>query len=159
MLSQLTDAYFGLQTLTETELGLHLLPNGFEGGELEQQHYIYSGNSSTISADSEHAETVIDIIEFMTSDLEGVTIFYRGSGLIPPSAAARAALREEATPAEERVIDYLESIVGNEGHPRYRSTEGISEILTRMNEEVAFNCLSVDEAVEEFFLQLEQVLR
>lgn len=159
MLPQLTDSYIGLQALTETELGLHLMPNGFEGGTLEQQHYIYAGNSSSISSDTDHAETVIDIIRFMTTDPEGVAIFYRGSGLIPPSSSARTALREEATPGEVRVLDYLESIIGSEGHPRYRSTEGIAEILGRMNEEVAFGRLGVDEAVEQFFLDVEQATR
>lgn len=159
MLAQLTDSYVGLQTLTEAELGLHLLPNGFEGEELDQHHYIYAGNSSSISADTEYADTVIDIIRFMTTDPEGVAIFYRGSGLIPPSDSARKLLREEASPAEARVVDYLESIIGNEGHPRHRAIPGITDILSRMNEEVAFNRLSVEAAVEQFFQEVEQTTR
>lgn len=151
ILPQLTDAYFGLQALTETPLGIHLLPNGFEGGELTQHHYTYAGNSSSISAKTEHADTVIDIIKFMHTDPEGIDIFYRGSGLVPASNTGRATLRTEGGPGEQRILDYIDLILEDASTPRNPAIAGISAILRRMNEEVAFDRLTADEAAQQFF--------
>lgn len=155
ILPQLTDTYFGLQSLTEKPLGLHLLPNGFEGGELTQHHYTYAGNSSSISAKTPYAETVIDVIRFMHVDPAGIEIFYRGSGLVPASATGRAALRDEGTDADLRVLDYIDMILKDSAPPRNPAIAGVSAILRRMNEEVAFGRLSVEEAAQQFFDEAE----
>lgn len=151
ILPQLTDTYFGLQALTENPLGIHLLPNGFDGGELTQHHYTYAGNSSSISAKTEHAETVIDIIKFMHTDPEGIDIFYRGSGLVPASNTGRTTLRSEGGPDEQRILDYIDMILEDASTPRNPAIAGISAILRRMNEEVAFDRLTADEAAQQFF--------
>jgi multiple sugar transport system substrate-binding protein len=151
ILPQLTDTYFGLQSLTEDPLGIHLLPNGFEGGELTQHHYTYAGNSSSVSAKSAHADTVIDIIRFMHTDPEGIEIFYRGSGLVPASNTGRESLREEGGPDEQRILDYIDLILEDASTPRNPAIAGVSAILRRMNEEVAFGRLSVEEAAQQFF--------
>lgn len=151
MLPQLTDTYFGLQSLTEDELGLHLLPNGFEGEPLVQQHYAYAGNSTSISSQSDHVETVVDIVQFMQTDPEGVAIFYRGSGLVPASKRGRERLREEGTPGEQRVLDFIELILEDSAPPRNPSVPGVNAILGRVNEQIAFGQISVDEGVEQFF--------
>jgi multiple sugar transport system substrate-binding protein len=151
ILPQLTDTYFGLQALTENPLGIHLLPNGFEGSELTQHHYTYAGNSSSVSAKTEHADTVIDIIRFMHTDPEGIKIFYRGSGLVPASNTGRSTLRDEGSPDEQRILDYIDLILEDASTPRNPAIAGVSAILGRMNEEVAFNRLSVDEAAQQFF--------
>jgi multiple sugar transport system substrate-binding protein len=151
ILPQLTDTYFGLQSLTEDPLGIHLLPNGFEGGELTQHHYTYAGNSSSVSAKTAHADTVIDIIRFMHTDPEGIEIFYRGSGLVPASNTGRESLREEGGPDEQRILDYIDLILEDASTPRNPAIAGVSAILRRMNEEVAFGRLSVEEAAQQFF--------
>ncbi len=151
ILPQLTDTYFGLQALTENPLGIHLLPNGFDGGELKQHHYTYAGNSSSVSAKTEHADTVLDIIKFMHTDPEGIEIFYRGSGLVPASNTGRATLRDEGGPDEQRILDYIDMILEDASTPRNPAIAGVSAILRRMNEEVAFDRLSPDEAAQQFF--------
>lgn len=159
MQPQLSDSYFGFQSLTENVLGIHLLPNGFDGGELQQHHYAYAGNSTSISANTDNVDTVIDIIRFMQTDPDGIAVFYQGSGLVPPSAAARAELREVASAGEERILNYMELVLEDPAQPRNPSVAGVSGILGRMNEEVAFERLSVDEAVEQFFSEAEQAMR
>jgi multiple sugar transport system substrate-binding protein len=151
ILPQLTDTYFGLQALTENPLGIHLLPNGFEGSELTQHHYTYAGNSSSVSAQTEHADTVMDIIRFMHTDPEGVEIFYRGSGLVPASNPGRETLRDEGTPADLTILDYIDMILEDSANPRNPAIAGVSDILRRMNEEVAFGQLTVEEAAQQFF--------
>jgi len=151
ILPQLTDTYFGLQALTENPLGIHLLPNGFEGGEMTQHHYTYAGNSWSVSAKTEHADTVIDIIRFMHTDPEGIELFYRGSGLVPASNTGRAALRDEGGPDEKRILDYIDMILKDASTPRNPAIAGVSDILRRMNEEVAFDRLSADDAAKQFF--------
>ena len=151
ILPQLTDTYFGLQALTEDPLGIHLLPNGFDGGELTQHHYTYAGNSSSVSAQSEHADTVLDIIRFMHTDPEGIEIFYRGSGLVPASNAGRATLAEEGGDDEQRILDYINMILEDASTPRNPAIAGVSAILRRMNEEVAFGRLSAQDAAQQFF--------
>jgi multiple sugar transport system substrate-binding protein len=151
ILPQLTDTYFGLQALTESPLGIHLLPNGFDGGELTQHHYTYAGNSSSVSAQSEHADTVLDIIRFMHTDPEGIEIFYRGSGLVPASNAGRATLAEEGGDDEQRILDYINMILEDASTPRNPAIAGVSAILRRMNEEVAFGRLSAQDAAQQFF--------
>ncbi len=151
ILPQLTDTYVGLQSLTEHPLGIHLMPNGFEGGELSQHHYTYAGNSSSVSAKTEHADTVIDVIRFMHADPEGVAIFYRGSGLVPASATGRTELRGEGSPGEIRVLDYIEMVLEESASPRNPAIAGVSAILRRMNEEVSFGRLTVEEAAQQFF--------
>jgi len=155
ILPQLTDTYVGLQSLTENPLGIHLVPNGFDGGELTQHHYTYAGNSSSVSAQTDHADTVIDVIRFMHADPEGIAIFYRGSGLVPASATGRAELREAGSPGEIRVLDYIDMVLEESAAPRNPAIAGVSAILRRMNEEVSFDRLSVEEAAQQFFDEAE----
>lgn len=159
ILPQLTDTFVGLQNLTENPLGLHMLPNGFEGtDDLAQHHYTYAGNSTSISATTDHAEIVVDIIRFMHFDPEGVEIFYRGSGLVPASDEGRAELMQGASAGEKTVLEYIDLILPSAAGPRNPAIAGVSDILGRMNEAVAFGQLSVDEAAVQFFAEaLEDV--
>ena len=50
-------------------------------------------------------------------------------------------------------------VLEDPAQPRNPSVAGVSGILGRMNEEVAFGRLSVDEAVEQFFTEAEQAMR
>jgi multiple sugar transport system substrate-binding protein len=153
ILPQLTDTFVGLQNLTEHPLGIQMVPNGFEGDTLEQHLYTYAGNSSSISTQTEHADVVIDIITFMHTDPEGSVIFYSGSGMIPASAAGRATLRDEGSPGEITALDYIEEILTSTAPPRNPAIAGVSAILGRMNEEVAFGRLTPAEAAAQFFAE------
>ena len=39
----LTDSFVGFQALSQDNFILHLMPNGFRGGEMKQRHYCYAG--------------------------------------------------------------------------------------------------------------------
>jgi multiple sugar transport system substrate-binding protein len=87
----------------------------------------------------------------MHNDPEGIEIFYRGSGLVPASNTGRATLRDEGGPDEQRILDYIDMILEDASTPRNPAIAGVSAILRRMNEEVAFDRLSVDDAAQQFF--------
>lgn len=154
----LTDSFSGFQSLTQDPLILHMMPNGFEGGEMKQRHYSYAGNSTTVSARSPHHEQIIDIIRFMHFDPEGSRVFYENSGMIPASKTLRDALAESGTESDRKIIGYLNLLQEEPAPPRYPGVPGMSGMLTRANEGVAFGQLTPKEAAEQFIAEVSERL-
>jgi multiple sugar transport system substrate-binding protein len=146
----LTDSFAGFQALVSDELVLHLLPNGFEGGEMKQHHYSYAGNSTAIWSQSPHKDRIIDIIRFMHFDPKGIELYYRQSGMVPASSAGREALAKEGSDADRKIVDYLEVLQKDPAPPRYPGVTGMSGMLRRANEGVAFGQLTPMQAAEQF---------
>jgi len=159
MLFQLTDAYVGLQALTKDELSLHMAPNGFEGGTLKQQHYTYAGNSTAVWSKTPHVDRIVDIIRYMHFEPEGVALFYRNSGLVPASKAGRDALAREGTDSDRRVLAYIDLLQNAETPPRNPGIPGMSGMLRRMNEGVAFGRLKPQEAADQFVAEAQKRLK
>jgi multiple sugar transport system substrate-binding protein len=156
ILPQLTDTYVGLQSLTDAELGMNMMPNGFEGGTMQQHHYAYAGNSTAIWSKTPHTELAIDIIRFMQADPEGAGIYYNGSGMVPASKAGREWLAREGTDSDRRVLDYLAMIQEGNAPPRNPNFPGVSGVLRRMNENVAFGRAKPEQAAADFIAEAER---
>lgn len=150
MFVTLTDSFVGVQSLMQDELQLHLMPNGFEGGPLTQHHYSYAGNSTAVWSKAEAKDTIIDIIHFMHFDPEGIEIYYRDSGMVPASAAGRKALAAEGDDTDRKIVDYIELLQKDPAPPRYPGVTGMSGMLRRANEGVAFGQLTPAQAAEQF---------
>jgi len=150
MFISLTDSFVGLQALTTDPLTLHMLPNGFKGGSLGQHHYTYAGNSTGIWSKSPHKDRIIDIIRFIHFEPEGIELYYRGSGMVPASKAGRAALATEGTDADRTIIAYIDLLQQNPAPPRYPGITGMSGMLRRANEAVAFGKMKPQEAADQF---------
>jgi multiple sugar transport system substrate-binding protein len=146
----LTDSFAGFQALTPDDLVLHMMPNAFEGGEMKQRHYSYAGNSTTVSAESPHIDTVIDIVRFMHFDPEGSRTYYVGSGMIPCRRALRDQMAETGSEADKKIIAYLNELQEDPAAPRYPGVPGMSGMLRRANEGVAFGQLTPKQAAEQF---------
>lgn len=146
----LTDSFGGFQALSQDDLVLHMMPNGFAGGEMRQRHYCYAGNSTVMSAKSPHHERIIDIIRFMHFDPEGATTYYTNSGMIPCSKPGRDALVASGTDSDRKVIAYLDLLQQNPAPPRYPGVPGMTGMLTRANEAVAFGKLNPKQAAQQF---------
>jgi multiple sugar transport system substrate-binding protein len=159
MLFQLTDAYVGLQALTKDELTLHMVPNGFEGSTLKQHHYTYAGNSTGVWSKTPHVDRIIDIIRYMHFDPEGVELYYRDSGMVPASKAGRVALAKEGSDSDRRVLAYIDLIQQEETPPRNPGITGMSGMLRRMNEAVAFSKLKPQEAADQFVAEAHKRLK
>ena len=146
----LTDSFVGYQALSQDPFVLHMMPNGFEGGEMKQRHYSYAGNSTSVSARSPYHEQIIDIIYFMHFDPEGSRVFYENSGMIPASKTLRDQLAETGSEADRKIIAYLNLLQEDPAPPRYPGVPGMSGMLGRANEGVAFGQLTPQEAAAQF---------
>jgi multiple sugar transport system substrate-binding protein len=150
----LTDSFAGVQSLMQDPLELHMMPNGFAGdGEITQHHYTYAGNSTAVSESSPHRDQAIDIIHFMTFDPEGIQIYYRNSGMIPASQVGRDALAREGSDTDRKIIAYIELLQQNPAPPRYPGVTGMSGMLRRANEGVAFGQLTPQQAADQFIAE------
>jgi multiple sugar transport system substrate-binding protein len=150
MYIELTDSFVGVQALLKDKLVLHMMPNGFKGDTLTQHHYTYAGNSTAVWSKSKNPDTIIDIIKFMHSDPEGSKIYYTDSGMIPASKAARDVVVAQGGPAVKEIADYLELLQKNPAPPRYPGVTGMSGMLQRANEGVAFGKLTPQQAADQF---------
>ena len=153
MIMSLTDSYMGIQSLVPRQLELHYVPNGFADGEMKQNHYVYTGNAMALWSETEHSDTVVDIVRFMHFDPEGSEIFYNGSGMVPASNEARAQLAETGSDAEKAVVAYIESIGADSATPRPRGVPGLSSAMRRMNQAIAFGQLGVEEAADQLIAE------
>jgi multiple sugar transport system substrate-binding protein len=150
MYVSLTDSFVGIQSLMQDDLALHMMPNGFEGGTLTQHHYTYAGNSTAVWEKSKFKDQIIDIIHFTHFDPEGIALYYRGSGMVPASQAGRDALKTEGTDADRKIIAYIDLLQQNPAPPRYPGVTGMSGMLRRANEGVAFGQLTPKQAADQF---------
>ena len=159
MLPQLTDSYVGLQNLTDATLGMNMMPNGFAGAGMKSLHYAYAGNSTAVWSKTPHTELAIDIIRFMQMDPEGAGIFYNGSGMVPASAAGQKWLRENGSDADRRVLDYIALVQEGGGTPRNPNFPGVSGVLRRMSENVAFGKATPAQAAADFIAEAERRIK
>jgi multiple sugar transport system substrate-binding protein len=155
----LTDSFVGFQALSQDNFVLHMMPNGFRGGEMKQRHYSYAGNSTTVSAKSPNQKQVIDIIRFMHFDPEGVKTYYTNSGMIPCSKAGRDAMAASGTDADREIIAYLDLLQKDPAPPRYPGVPGMTGMLTRANEGVAFGKLTPKQAAQQFINEVSTRLK
>ena len=145
-----TDSNKNKQKQKTDELVLHMMPNGFKGDTLTQHHYTYAGNSTAMWAKSKYKDQIIDIIHFMHFDPEGSKIYYTGSGMIPASKAAREVVIAAGNPADKKIVDYLDLLQKNPAPPRYPGVTGMSGMLQRANQGVAFGKLTPQQAADQF---------
>lgn len=155
----LTDSFSGFQALTQDNLILHMMPNGFKGGEMKQRHYCYAGNSTTVSAKSPNHKHIIDIIRFMQFDPEGAKTYYVNSGMIPCSKAARDAFAATGSEADRKIIAYLDVLQKEPAAPRYPGVPGMTGMLTRANEGVAFGKMNPKQAADQFIREVSARLK
>jgi multiple sugar transport system substrate-binding protein len=155
----LTDSFVGFQALSQDNFVLHMMPNGFRGGEMKQRHYSYAGNSTTVSAKSPNQKQVIDIIRFMHFDPEGAKTYYTNSGMIPCSKAGRDVLAASGTDADRKIIAYLDLLQKDPAPPRYPGVPGMTGMLTRANEGVAFGKMTPKEAAQQFINEVSVRLK
>jgi multiple sugar transport system substrate-binding protein len=155
----LTDSFVGFQALSQDNFILHTMPNGFRGGEMKQRHYCYAGNATTVSAKSPNQKQIIDIIRFMHFDPEGAKTYYTNSGMIPCSKAGRDTMAASGTDADRKIIAYLDLLQKDPAPPRYPGVPGMTGMLTRANEGVAFGKLTPKQAAQQFISEVSTRLK
>lgn len=158
--SELTWDNFGagyLANLGEgyTELGLVAPPVTKEGAK---DLYLKPSMLHAISANTKHPEAAATLVNFLINSPESGKIFGTNRGL-PASATALAAA--DLDPLSSQIKDYEESIADRLGDAPPVPIVGygtLEEKFRVLGTELNFGTVTVDEAVDQFFSEMDVVL-
>lgn len=116
--------------------------------------------SWVISNKSQHKEEAAKLINWFVNDVEAQKIYALENG-IPGSKKIREALKPDLHPMDVEAIQHADTISPDLPPTDYRK-EGASEVFTlykKYLEQLAFERMTVDEAVDGFFQEAESVLK
>jgi multiple sugar transport system substrate-binding protein len=112
----------------------------------------------SIAANSEQPAAAATLIDFLINSPESGEIFGTNRGL-PASATAREAA--DLDPVSQDIVDYEASIADRLGDAPPAPVVGygsLHEKFRELTEELNFGTLTVDQAVEQFFAEMDVVL-
>jgi multiple sugar transport system substrate-binding protein len=138
-----------------TELGLIAPPVTEEGA---QDLYLKPSMLHTISAGTDHPEAAATLVNFLVNSPESGEIFGTNRGL-PASETALAAA--ELDPLSQQVKDYEASIADRLGDAPPVPIVGygtLEEKFRQLGTELNFGTVTVDDAVSQFFAEMDVVL-
>ncbi len=138
-----------------TELGLLEPPVTEEGAK---DLYLKPSMLHAISAKTEHPEAAATLVDFLVNSPESGEVFGTNRGL-PASETALAAA--DLDPLSQQVKDYEESIADRLGDAPPVPIVGygtLEEKFRQLGVELAFGTITVDEAVSQFFGEMDVVL-
>jgi multiple sugar transport system substrate-binding protein len=138
-----------------TELGLIAPPITEEGAK---DLYLKPSMLHTISANTDHPEAAATLVNFLVNSPESGEIFGTNRGL-PASETALAAA--ELDPLSQQVKDYEASIADRLGDAPPVPIVGygtLEEKFRQLGTELNFGTVTVEEAVSQFFAEMDVVL-
>ena len=138
-----------------TELGLIAPPVTEEGAK---DLYLKPSMLHTISASTEHPEAAATLVNFLVNSPESGEIFGTNRGLPASETALEAA---ELDPLSQQVKDYEASIADRLGDAPPVPIVGygtLEEKFRQLGTELAFGTVTVDDAVSQFFAEMDVVL-
>ena len=158
--SELTWDNFGAGYLGElgesyTELGLVAPPVTVEGAK---DLYLKPSMLHSISANTEHPEAAATLVNFLVNSPQSGEIFGTNRGL-PASETALAAA--ELDPLSQQIADYEASISDRLGDAPPVPVNGygtLEEEFRVLGTELGFGTITVDEAVDRFFTEMDVTL-
>ncbi len=158
--SELTWDNFGAGYLGElgegyTELGIVAPPVTVEGA---QDLYLKPSMLHTIAANTEHPEAAATLVNFLVNSEASGEIFGTNRGLPASETALGAA---ELDPLSQQVADYEASIADRLGDAPPVPIVGygtLEEKFRQLGTELGFGSITVDEAVSQFFAEMDVVL-
>ena len=158
--SELTWDNFGAGYLGElgesyTELGLVAPPVTVEGAK---DLYLKPSMLHSISANTEHPEAAATLVNFLVNSPQSGEIFGTNRGL-PASETALAAA--ELDPLSQQIADYEASITDRLGDAPPVPVNGygtLEEEFRVLGTELGFGTITVDEAVDRFFTEMDVTL-
>ncbi|MFF0862683.1 ABC transporter substrate-binding protein [Nonomuraea sp. NPDC003560] len=114
----------------------------------------------TASAKSEHAAEAAKFIDFMINDAEvgGIVLSDRG---LPASSKVLAAVKDKLPPADQKTLQFVDSIKGELADPPTAPPKGASaleDMLKRYTEEVIFGRMAPDVAAQKFLTEANAAL-
>ncbi|MDZ8170550.1 ABC transporter substrate-binding protein [Microbacterium xanthum] len=158
--SELTWDNFGAGYLGElgesySELGLIAPPVTVEGAK---DLYLKPSMLHSISANTEHPEAAATLVNFLVNSPQSGEIFGTNRGL-PASETALAAA--ELDPLSQQIADYEASITDRLGDAPPVPVNGygtLEEEFRVLGTELGFGTITVDEAVDRFFTEMDVTL-
>ena len=138
-----------------TELNLIAPPVTEEG---TKDLYLKPSMLHTIAANTEHPEAAATLVDFLVNSPQSGEIFGTNRGLPASETALEAA---ELDPISQQVKDYEESIADRLGDAPPVPIVGygtLEEKFRQLGTELNFGTITVDEAVTQFFAEMDVVL-
>ncbi|MFC6091956.1 ABC transporter substrate-binding protein [Saccharothrix lopnurensis] len=140
---------------TEAELELGPVPGGEESSSGQ---YLKPAMMLSLSRRTEHPEAAAELVSFMVNDPEAGQIFGANRGL-PPTNAQRAAARLEGPLAAVAAYEDAERERFGPTPPAPPKGAGsLEQAFVRIVEELLYDRITVDEAVDQFFAEAEETL-
>lgn len=137
------------------EISLQAPPLSVEGAK---DLYLKASQLYSIAANTDHPAAAATLIDFLINSPESGEIFGTNRGL-PASATAREAA--DLDPVSQDIVAYEESISDRLGEAPPAPIVGygsLHEKFRELTEELNFGTITVDEAVERFFAEMDVVL-
>ncbi|SDG66850.1 ABC transporter substrate-binding protein [Microbacterium pygmaeum] len=147
--------YLGNLGADYTELSLVAPPVTEEGAK---DLYLKASQLHSISANTDHPEAAATLVNFLINSPQSGEIFGTNRG-IPASATALAAA--DLDPLSQQIADYEESIADRLGDAPPVPITGygtLEEKFRQLGVELNFGTITVDEAVSQFFSEMDVVL-
>lgn len=113
-----------------------------------------------VSSQTEHEDAAVALVDFLINDPEAGAILGTTRGL-PPNLEIRESVGQTLEGVDAQVYAYeqaIESSLGTAPVVRAQGDGAIQGLIQRLNEDVAFARLSVDDAVDRFFDEAEREL-
>ncbi|WP_026702457.1 ABC transporter substrate-binding protein [Salibacterium aidingense] len=158
--SAASNGLIGVQTLAEADLGLNVMPNAADGEK--SGNWVRPSMSFMISSNvsEEKQEAAAKLIDFITNDQEANEILRAERG-VPIAAQVRENLVEEVDPTVQETFEFLEVLEERAGDPEPLPPPGEAEVraaFDRMLESVKYDDMTIEEGVESFIQEAEQIL-
>lgn len=145
-----TNELLALSELSGKELQLLRYP-----GETESQQagmFLKPGMFYSVAADSEHPEEAAVFIDYLVNETAAAEILLSDRGL-PSNLEVREAIAGELPETDQRSMEFMAQIQDDLADPPPLPPVGageVEEILERLNDEVVFGRLTVEEAAAQF---------
>ncbi|MFC4013764.1 ABC transporter substrate-binding protein [Nonomuraea purpurea] len=144
-------------SLSKDEIGIHAFPIGDKPGQYYKPSMLLTVSSGTKSKDD--AVALVNAL-LVDPDVAGALGSERG---VPPAAPIRTVLQPKASPPEQVVYDYIDSIKDKVGPLPPPQPLGAGElhgkVLTNINQQIGFGKLTIDQGVSRFFEEARRVLK
>ncbi|WP_210479864.1 ABC transporter substrate-binding protein [Naasia sp. SYSU D00948] len=147
--------YLGNLGAEYTELGLVEPPVTEEGAK---DLYLKASMLHSISAETEHPEAAATLVNFLINSPRSGEIFGSNRGIPASETALEAA---ELDPISQQIADYEASIEDRLGEAPPVPVVGygtLEEKFRQIGQELGFGTITVDEAVDQFFNEMDVVL-
>ncbi|SFQ35039.1 multiple sugar transport system substrate-binding protein [Salibacterium halotolerans] len=158
--SAASNGLVGVQTLAEADLGLNVMPTAADGEK--SGNWVRPSMSFMISSNVSEAkqEAAAELIDFITNNEEANQILRAERG-VPIASDIRESLAGEVDPTVQETFEFLEVLEERAGDPEPLPPPGESEVraaFDRMLESVKYDEMSIEEGVDSFVQEAEQIL-